>query len=95
MSEQMTKQEVIETLETFKNDYTRENSAICRAIDFAVNALRRHTLESEVPHGHWIECCNELDKKCSCCNKVHGTIYEKEPFCPNCGAVMDGEVEWY
>lgn len=42
-----------------------------------------------VNHGRWIECCNELDKKCSCCDKVHGTIYEKEPFCPNCGARMD------
>lgn len=42
-----------------------------------------------VRHGQWIECCNELDKKCSCCCKVHGTIYEREPFCPNCGAKMD------
>lgn len=42
-----------------------------------------------IHHGRWIECCNELDKKCSCCNKVHGTIYEREPFCPNCGARMD------
>lgn len=44
-----------------------------------------------VKHGRWVECCNELDKKCSCCDKVHGTIYEREPFCPNCGARMDGE----
>jgi len=44
-----------------------------------------------VRHGRWIECRNELDKKCSCCNKVHGTIYEREPFCPNCGARMDLE----
>lgn len=44
-----------------------------------------------VRHGRWVECCNELDKKCSCCDKVHGTIYEREPFCPNCGARMDLE----
>lgn len=43
-------------------------------------------------HGRWVECCNELDKKCSCCDKVHGTIYEREPFCPNCGARMDGDT---
>jgi hypothetical protein len=47
------------------------------------------TIEPERRHGHWIECCNELDKKCSCCDKVHGTIYENEPFCPNCGARME------
>lgn len=46
-----------------------------------------------VRHGRWIECCNEFDKKCSCCDKVHGTIYEREPFCPNCGARMDGDTE--
>ena len=45
-----------------------------------------------VKHGKWIECCNEFDKKCSCCDKVHGTIYEREPFCPNCGAKMDGDI---
>ena len=42
-----------------------------------------------VRRGRWVECCNELDKKCSCCDKVHGTIYEREPFCPNCGARME------
>ena len=46
-----------------------------------------------IKHGRWIECCNEFDKKCSCCDKVHGTIYEREPFCPNCGARMDGDTE--
>ena len=45
-----------------------------------------------VKRGRWVECCNELDKKCSCCDKVHGTIYEREPFCPNCGARMDGDI---
>ena len=43
--------------------------------------------------GQWIECCNELNKKCSCCDKVHGTIYDRELFCPNCGARMDGDTE--
>lgn len=42
-----------------------------------------------VRHGRWVEDSIELDKRCSCCNKIHGTIYEKEPFCPNCGARMD------
>ena len=46
-----------------------------------------------VRHGQWIEDRVELNKKCSCCNKIHGTIYEKEPFCPNCGARMNGDAE--
>jgi hypothetical protein len=44
----MTKQSAIETLEIFRNDYTREGSAICRAIDIAIDALRQHTIEPEV-----------------------------------------------
>ena len=48
MPEQMTKQDAIETLEIFRNDYTREDSAICRAIDIAIDALRQHTIEPEV-----------------------------------------------
>ena len=48
MPEQMTKQFAIETLEIFRNDYTREGSAICRAIDIAIDALRQHTIEPEV-----------------------------------------------
>lgn len=43
---------------------------------------------TEVKHGEWIECSNELNKYCSVCKKVHGTIYEKPPFCENCGAKM-------
>jgi len=41
----MTKQSSIETLEIFRNDYTREGSAICRAIDIAIDALRHPTIE--------------------------------------------------
>lgn len=48
MPEQMTKQDAIETLEIFMNDYTREDSAICRAIDIAIDALRQPTIEPGV-----------------------------------------------
>lgn len=66
-----------------------------------INELTMRDMINEIPvadvqpirRGRWIECCNELDKKCSRCDKVHGTIYEREPFCPNCGARMDGDTE--
>lgn len=48
MQEQMTNQDAIETLEIFRNDYTREGSAMCRAIDIAIDALRQPTIEPEV-----------------------------------------------
>lgn len=60
-----------------------------KAKDTIYNQQRYVINGQPIKHGQWIECCNELDKKCSCCDKVHGTIYEKEQFCPNCGARMD------
>ena len=41
MKEQMTKQDAIETLKIFRNDYIREDSAMCRAISIALDALRQ------------------------------------------------------
>ena len=62
MPEQMTKQDAIETLEIFRNDYTREGSVMCRAIDIALDALRQPTIEAEpVRHGRWIKQENGLN----------------------------------
>ena len=52
----------------------------------------------EVKHGYWHllnNCANE-GVYCSVCNKkVYKTNYAnqkiKSPYCPNCGAKMDGE----
>ena len=51
----------------------------------------------EVRHGEWVDC------KCSACGEVSPTIrfnewemdYQivKSPYCPNCGAKMDGKGE--
>lgn len=98
MSEQMTKQDAIETLEIFRNDYIREDSAICRAINIAIDALRQSTVGQEVRHGRWILCENQhgVDNDnnnyayfCSQCHyqDVHSK-YAKVNFCWNCGADM-------
>ena len=42
----------------------------------------------EVKHAEWVECSNELNKYCSNCKAVNGTIYAKPPFCEKCGAKM-------
>lgn len=104
MSEQMTKQSAIETLEIFRNDYTREGSAICRAINIAIDALRQSTIEPEVRHGEWHECwCTDTvcASICTCCGKAttqarHIVGQElmtnvRYPLCPNCGADMRKE----
>ena len=78
-------------------DCNNYNGVMCRACAYAdamdfIDAIPAADVQP-VKHGQWIECCNELNKKCSCCCKVHGTIYERESFCPNCGARMDGDTE--
>ncbi len=57
-------------------------------------------------HGHWINeepytALNGTCKKsqtCSECNTVYisdgNTHYSNHKFCPECGAKMDGKVEW-
>ena len=74
-------------------------SDIYKLFDESNGVIRLHVVDVdmlpiadvvEVKHGEWIECSNELNKYCSVCKKVHGTIYEKPPFCENCGAKMDG-----
>lgn len=54
-----------------------------------------------VQHGHWIIVADEWDCElavCSvCCEEFHDgdndTIEYEPNYCPNCGALMDGEVE--
>jgi len=95
MPELMIKQDAIETLEIFRNDYTREGSAIYRAIDIAIDALRQPTIEAEpVRRGRWIDKGEYAI--CTECGGHSGTQYDGlEPialmsqFCPNCGAKIE------
>jgi hypothetical protein len=91
MQKQMTEQEAIETLELFRDDYTREDSAICQAIDIAIDALKQTTIEPEVRHGRWIWFESEGTfihlRKCSECGDIKAQA--ETNFCPNCGARMD------
>ena len=56
--------------------------------------------QTPIKHGHWFlleECSNE-GVYCSVCNKkVYKTYYAnqklKSRYCPNCGAVMDEDVD--
>lgn len=56
------------------------------------------TIEAErIRHGHWIEdrsigdCCY----KCSNCGFIRDAyLLEIGNYCPQCGAKMDGEIQW-
>ena len=97
MKEQMTKQDAIETLKIFRNDYIREDSAMCRAISIALDALRQSKVEAEpVRQGRWAYGYNSescmLCHFCTACGKeaYWDTDYGQQlfEFCPNCGARM-------
>lgn len=99
MPELMTKQDAIETLENFRNGYTREDSAICRAIDIAIGALRQPTIKPEVRHGRWIEETepdengNVISMCSRCCHTDEHGVNIKIPYCWYCGASMDGGAD--
>lgn len=53
---------------------------------------------AEMKHGEWEYVCGDVgysQVKCSICNKttVFGDEEEISPYCPNCGAKMDGGKE--
>ena len=90
------RQMTIETLENFRNDYTREDSAICRAINIAIDALRQPTIESEVHHGRWIKKGSDVFECSECGESTYLICSEKEcsyGYCPHCGAQMDGGTD--
>ena len=88
MDEYISKKQAVDLLKLLPNPH---NLLQLYTIEMAIYSIENEPAADVQPvrHGQWIECCNELDKKCSCCCKVHGTIYGREPFCPNCGARMD------
>ena len=48
---------------------------------------------AEVRHGHWVYEKDDCFPKCSVCGQYRGTLYEHY-YCPVCGALMDGDVEY-
>jgi len=103
MPEPMTRQEAIETLEAFRNDYVREGSAVCRAIGIAIDALSQTTTRESAKQGRWV--VNDRNPNYADCTNCglsewlganNSRRYAEtllpgfKKFCPNCGARMGG-----
>ena len=63
-----------------------------QSMERTVNKLRVALAYAElVRHGHWEEDAARIKDQCSVCGlSVNWSLY-KTPYCPNCGAKMDGE----
>lgn len=58
----------------------------------AADRLDTMTVVEERKHGHWINP-KAWHVECSECHHVLESICEVKNYCPNCGAIMDGEPE--
>lgn len=56
--------------------------------DIIYSQQRYSTYVQPVKHGRWLPHKITASSKCSECNRV---IAYETPFCPNCGAKMDGD----
>lgn len=66
-------------------------------VDYVVNIINEAEVKDVKPviHAHWVALSSGVD--CVCNNCSHYWIARDEKydfkFCPNCGAIMDEEVE--
>lgn len=78
----------------FINTYYSDH---CRTDDVQEWLDEQPTIDAEpVKHGEWVSSrfnatYGEYEEQCSCC-KGWSLEYDK-PYCPNCGAKMDGGKE--
>lgn len=66
------------------------NTTTCIERDFAIACAKEmSTIEVEpVRHGHW-----KNNTECSVCGEYEDFVDGYRPYCPNCGAKMDGGEE--
>lgn len=57
-----------------------------------IDELQTYDVKEET-HGHWVYDKGDRFPKCSVCRQHNGTLYEYR-YCPTCGALLDGDVEY-
>ncbi len=92
-------QEELEVDSIYYNDDV--NKGITEGLNMAIKHIKRFPTADvvEVRHGHWIDkrtgAYSRMQSWCSACGKHSGIggieSNRHKPYCPNCGAKMDGE----
>ena len=93
MAEYIEREKTVELLRSLGNrEYRKENGTIQEAIKMI--SYPEYTPAADVApvvHGVWV-CVNKIDPisgyRCSKCRRIVG--FGLTPYCPNCGAKMDG-----
>ena len=90
----MTRKEAIKkAIENFEWAIHADNRSDISLMDMqmAISALK----EQPVVHGRWVDNIDESGKLCNAwrkCSACGGLNFSKRPpYCPNCGARMDGD----
>ena len=78
-------------METYKTQSTVSGKAYVNALLTKVDSCPTADVV-EVRHGEWIKATPYSQEYCNQCGLTPKTIFGKlPPYCPNCGAKMDGE----
>lgn len=81
-------------------DYIDRETALAKLIQDGRNAKNVHTIMGipaadvePVRHGYWDDSLGGINPYCSVCGNSHRFMRRILPYCPNCGAKMDGGDE--
>lgn len=71
-----------------------------KSLESVINTINEQQTFEETKHGHWtlLNNCSNAGVYCSVCHKKvykenYANVKVKSKFCPNCGAIMDGEFK--
>ena len=72
------------------------NDYYCSGMRNAIRLVKRLPTVDPVKHGHWEEskCLDDCFWVCSCCKFPSQAVAAPKlyKYCPNCGAIMDGDA---
>lgn len=89
----MTREDLIKWQNAFAKTYAKYPPEAYQAINETIKILQ----EPERKHGEWMDVFSEVAPnpmymygECSDCGFMQN-LSKRLPFCPNCGAIMDGK----
>ena len=90
MKEYIEREAVEEMLENAQIISNGEYCGYCTE-DVRLNSIPTAKV-AEVRHGRWVNTNKEIEQMCKCseCGYPVSYFWSRTPYCPNCGARMDG-----